>query len=261
MESEMIGKAVGKHIAAALLEVQRNLDPAKKNAQNPHLKNRYSDVNSVLDALRPACNMAGVVIVQRPISEDGSLLLLETMAIHAESGEYIAGITPMPLPKADPQGYGSALTYARRYGLLSFFSMQTEDDDAERAMQRPGVQKQAQSPRPNKPEPQKAPVQDQSNEYNRARLWNAAVFEFTREAHRLGFDVSTQTAEGGKKVDQERVIDLACRVLGLAEDAELDHEDLRKATPELEGFARRQRAEQPTLLPEDKPKTAAGAGM
>jgi hypothetical protein len=126
-----------------------------------------------------------------------------------------------------------------------------------------GAEESAQPAR--NPAPQKAPApaqdQDQNNEYNRSRLWNAAVFEFTREAHRLGFDVSTQTAEGGKKVDREKVIDLACRVLGLADDAALTHEDLHSATPALEDYARRQRAEQPTLLPDEKPKTPASVGM
>jgi hypothetical protein len=57
-----------------------------------------------------------------------------TKLVHAESGQWQSSLMVMPLPKNDPQGYGSALTYARRYGLATLVGLVSEiDDDAEAA--------------------------------------------------------------------------------------------------------------------------------
>ena len=64
-----------------------------------------------------------------PVDGNGSLLGLVTKLVHAESGEWQKSLLVMPLSKTDPQGYGSALTYARRYGLSALVGIVTEDDD------------------------------------------------------------------------------------------------------------------------------------
>jgi hypothetical protein len=71
------------------------------------------------------------------VEGEGSNLGLITKLVHAESGEWQASLLMMPLPKNDPQGYGSALTYARRYGLSSMIGLVTEDDDANAACNSP----------------------------------------------------------------------------------------------------------------------------
>jgi hypothetical protein len=88
----------------------------------------------VIAAVRPVLNKHGLVYAQFPTNLDGAPAL-ETMLIHAESGEDIAAVMPLVLTKNDPQGYGSALTYARRYALLSILGLVgDEDDDANSAI-------------------------------------------------------------------------------------------------------------------------------
>lgn len=82
---------------------------------------------------------------------------LVTKLTHAESGQWQASLTVVPLPKADPQGYGSCITYAKRYSLTAMLGMVTEDDDGEGARM---AAKQAESARraSNASQAQKAPL-------------------------------------------------------------------------------------------------------
>jgi hypothetical protein len=119
-------------IAPALLHAQSNITFAGKNAKNPHFKNTYADLPAVIDAVKEALNNAGIIFLQTPSpSEDGRLHLC-TRLIH-ESGEWIEDTAVCPLPKSDPQGFGSALTYLRRYCLASICGLYQEDDDGEKA--------------------------------------------------------------------------------------------------------------------------------
>lgn len=54
---------------------------------------------------------------------------LVTKLTHAESGQWQSSLMVMPLPKPDPQGYGSAMTYSRRYALSALIGIVTEEDD------------------------------------------------------------------------------------------------------------------------------------
>lgn len=116
-------------IAKALLEVQRSLPIAAKDAVNPFVKNRYASLNSIMEACHGPLNENGVVVLQCPVpvSEQGSLGLM-TRLIHAESGQWISGITVIPMAKADPQGMGAAITYARRYALSAMLGIVAGDD-------------------------------------------------------------------------------------------------------------------------------------
>ena len=116
-------------IAAAIVKAQQLIGGAQKNAVNPHLKNKYANLEAVWDAVSPALEACKLAVLQSPQPSEDSKLHLETMIIH-ESGEFISGVLVMPLPKQDPQGYGSALTYARRYHLSSMLSVVQDDDDA-----------------------------------------------------------------------------------------------------------------------------------
>lgn len=75
---------------------------------------------------------AGIWVTQYPVpvEDSSSNLGLVTKLVHAESREWQESIIVMPLAKTDSQAYGSALTYARRYGLPSMLGLVTEDDDA-----------------------------------------------------------------------------------------------------------------------------------
>ena len=122
-------------ISTALLQAQKSLTFASKNSKNPHFKNTYADLSAVIDAVKPALNEAGIVFLQTPTPSDNGYLFLTTRLIH-ESGEWIEDTATCPLPKQDPQGYGSALTYARRYSLMAACGIAPEDDDGNSASRR-----------------------------------------------------------------------------------------------------------------------------
>lgn len=119
-------------IFKALVSAQAVVGTAQKNKVNPHLKNKYADLGSVWDAIGPALEANKLAMLQTPTQSDDSKLHLETMIIH-ESGEWISEVMIMPLPKQDPQGYGSALSYARRYHASSMLGVVQDDDDAHSA--------------------------------------------------------------------------------------------------------------------------------
>lgn len=126
-------------ISAALLKAQRAITFASKDAKNPHFKNTYADLPAVIDAVKPALNEAGIVFLQSASPSDPGTLCLTTRLVH-ESGEWIEDTATVPLPKNDPQGYGSAMTYARRYSLAAITGLYQDDDDGNGAMKQPPKQ-------------------------------------------------------------------------------------------------------------------------
>lgn len=119
-------------IAPALVKTQALIASADKSGNNPHLKNKYATLGDVMDAIKPAMESNGLMFLQTPVPSEDGKLHLETLIIHS-SGEYIGGVMVMPIQKTDPQGYGSALTYARRYHLSSLIGVKQEDDDGNAA--------------------------------------------------------------------------------------------------------------------------------
>lgn len=122
-------------IAAAFVKAQREFAPALKNSTNPHFKSQYVDLAGCVDAVIDALNDAGIAMVQKNHPSDSGVNV-ETVFLH-ESGESMsAGILHVPAGKHDPQGYGSALTYARRYSLMAACGIAPEDDDGNAASKR-----------------------------------------------------------------------------------------------------------------------------
>lgn len=120
-----------KTIIPALLRAQKRIEGAEKNAQNPYFKSKYADLPAVIEACKSALNENDIVALQ-PIQGG----CVETILIHS-SGEWLSSETNIVCKaQNDPQAYGSAITYARRYGLQSFVLMPAEDDDSELAMNR-----------------------------------------------------------------------------------------------------------------------------
>ena len=124
----------------AVLSAQKTFGAVLKDANNPHLKTKYASLSSVLDAISQPLLDAGVVLLQPAIDsgerdEHGKMTIatVRTLLVHAESGESFETTTSIPLVKADPQGYGSALTYARRYAVLGLLGLAPEDDDGQSA--------------------------------------------------------------------------------------------------------------------------------
>ena len=121
-------------LAKALLNVQRTVQPIAKDAENPFTKSWYASLNSVMDACSDALIKNDIWLCQYPVPvEQPNSLGLVTKLTHAESGQWQSSLAVVPLLKADPQGMGSAITYARRYALTAMLGMVTEDDDGEGA--------------------------------------------------------------------------------------------------------------------------------
>lgn len=130
IKSESIAK-----LAASLVKAQREMSNAKKDAKNPFFKSKYSDLNSVREAVTPALHDQGISVLQLNLHENGKNFVRTTL-LH-ESGEYICSDTEIVVKEAsNPQALGSAISYARRYGLSSMLSVGAEDDDSESAMGR-----------------------------------------------------------------------------------------------------------------------------
>ena len=121
-----------KNIATALVKAQKQFQPALKTSTNPHFRSRYADLSACVEAVIDALNANGIYLLQKNYDcADG--VMVETVFVH-ESGEMLeCGIVHFPAVKKDPQGYASALTYARRYSLMASCGIAPEDDDGNAA--------------------------------------------------------------------------------------------------------------------------------
>ena len=149
-----------KSIATALAKAQANMSKALKQANNPHFRSKYADLGNVMDACLPALNEAGIALIQ-PTGEDEHGRYVETILIHGESGESLTCRVPLIVSKNDMQGYGSAVTYARRYGLMAMAGIAPEDDDGHAASKAPPKQEQRQQ----KPQETDAEAIERAKEY------------------------------------------------------------------------------------------------
>ncbi len=132
-----------------LIKVQQELGPITKDAINPFFKSGYITLTKVWGTVRETVNKHGFAVSQVLDSHDGKPVLT-TILMH-ESGQFLAGDYPLVPVKDDPQGYGSAITYARRYGLCSILSIVADEDDdgnqASKPNTRPNVTTDTQHPR------------------------------------------------------------------------------------------------------------------
>lgn len=130
-----------KNIATALVKAQKSFAPALKTSSNPHFKSKYADLSACVEAVIDALHTNGIAMIQRTY-EDDTGVTVETVFVH-ESGELLeCGKLHVPASKQDPQGYGSALTYARRYSLTTSCGIAPEDDDGN-AASKPKTKKQS----------------------------------------------------------------------------------------------------------------------
>lgn len=119
-------------IASAIVKAQKAFGPALKDKTNPAFRSKYADLGACIEAVIDALNTNGIALIQKQHPHDGGVTV-ETIFLH-ESGEmFSAGLLSVPAAKQDPQGYGSALTYARRYSLMAACGIAPEDDDGNAA--------------------------------------------------------------------------------------------------------------------------------
>jgi hypothetical protein len=118
-------------LAKAFVAAQKATESVKKAATNPAFKSKYADLAHVVEGVIPALNAAGVGVLQFP-GFDGQMVSVTTTLLH-ESGSSVTSTLAMRPTKSDPQGVGSAITYARRYSLLAMTGAAPEDDDGNAA--------------------------------------------------------------------------------------------------------------------------------
>lgn len=129
--SESISK-----ISAALVKAQGELNAVHKDGNNPHFRSKYATLQNIVESTRDTLRKHGLAVVQTFSETDGSYISLNTTLLH-ESGEYISGTFSMRPSKADPQGLGSATTYARRYALSAILGIVADEDDDGNASSQP----------------------------------------------------------------------------------------------------------------------------
>ncbi len=119
---------------AAFIKAQAEIKGAVKDSNNPFFKSKYADLAACFDAIKEQFAANGLGVIQLPRVVDGELRVA-TRIIHS-SGEFIEddGVPVRPT-KNDPQGMGSAMTYARRYGLTAMAGLPQIDDDGNAASQ------------------------------------------------------------------------------------------------------------------------------
>jgi hypothetical protein len=119
-------------LSTALVAALAEIEGAAKDKVNPHFKSKYADIGSVIDAIKPVLARHGLGFTQHPQPSDSGILV-QTMLHHSSGDSLDMGTLYVPANKLDPQAFGSALTYARRYALMTAFGVPAEDDDGNAA--------------------------------------------------------------------------------------------------------------------------------
>jgi hypothetical protein len=120
-------------LATALSKAQGMIDDASKASANPFFKSKYADLAAVRAVIREPLAVCDLAVVQAPRVVDGGAEV-ETLIMH-KSGEFLSETLFMPAGKADPHGYASAITYARRIGIMSLLCLASYDDDGNTAVE------------------------------------------------------------------------------------------------------------------------------
>ena len=114
-------------LAKAFVALQADLTPVAKSAVNPFFKSKFAPLPEVMENLQPLLAKHKLSVLQ-PLDNIDGHPAITTIVLH-ESGQMIQATSPLFLSKDDSQGHGSAITYARRYGLMSIFGLVADEDD------------------------------------------------------------------------------------------------------------------------------------
>jgi hypothetical protein len=155
-------------LAPALVAAQADLANVHRDSKNPHFRSRFASLEAVRDATAGPLAAHGLVIVQGLASDDKGRVVCTTRLLHA-SGEWMESDFAVQPVKQDPQAYGSAATYARRYALMGMCGIAPTDDDGEAAQGR------AAKSRTEPESPQQRQERIQSREEADEAAWRAQV--------------------------------------------------------------------------------------
>lgn len=125
--SETIGA-----IAPALVKAQAEIKPIVKDSTNPAFRSKYTSLDAIMEVVRPVMSKHGLFVVQSVLDtidgEHSTSITVESRVIHS-SGEWIAGVVQVPVMQQTSHGFGSALSYGRRYSLSALLSLASDEDD------------------------------------------------------------------------------------------------------------------------------------
>ncbi len=122
------------NLIQALLQAQTEITHAMKDSKNPFYGQGYASLEQVINTVKEPLNKNGIYFQQNSsLNEHGAVC--ETI-FYGHDAQLSAGQVFVPADKHDPQAFGSALTYSRRYSLSMACGISSTDDDAESAMQR-----------------------------------------------------------------------------------------------------------------------------
>ena len=119
-------------ISKAIVQAQKNFGKGIEKPVATHFRSKYADLSNVVEAVIDGLHDAGIALIQKTHDVQGGVKV-ETIFLHETGEEYSAGLLFVPSAKPDAQGYGSALTYARRYSLMAACGIAPEDDDGNAA--------------------------------------------------------------------------------------------------------------------------------
>lgn len=137
--------ASAKQFIEALCKMQSQLEGAKRDSQNPHFRSTYADLESCWSAIRKPMSENGFALFQATAKAGQNEVSVITRLMHV-GGAWMSFETTLPVSKADAQGFGSAITYARRYGLMTAVGLTPTDDDGNAASGRPEAVKAQPNP-------------------------------------------------------------------------------------------------------------------
>lgn len=140
---------MSKEIFAAMVKAQKDYGAVLKTKVNPGFKgSKYADLAATIEAVSDSLNANGIAVAQ-VCHESADGVVVETKFLHDSGEEWSGGKLFIPSSAKTAQGFGSALTYARRYSLLAACGIAPEDDDGNAASELPPPQRQpAQQPKP-----------------------------------------------------------------------------------------------------------------
>ena len=132
------------NLVKALTNFQGKMTAVKKDSVNPFYKSKYASLDTIWETIRKPLSENGLSVAQT-MGVDNDKSVLETTLYHT-SGEWISGTQLVNPVKNDPQGLGSAITYARRYSLSAILGLVSDDDDDANTATKPEIKQEVKSP-------------------------------------------------------------------------------------------------------------------
>lgn len=124
-----------KTIHQAFVDAQKGFGKALKTSTNPHFRSKYADLGACIEAVIDSLHEQGLALIQMPKPSEDGFVTIVTELLYTTGERLYFGELTIPVTKRDAQGYGSAITYCRRYSLMSAMGIAPEDDDGNVASQ------------------------------------------------------------------------------------------------------------------------------